>query len=271
MNFNLIILKQSWQKAKYLFLEFLRSEFHWCRYVLHRHELKENSSFHNKYLGKRCVIICTGASVKGLDLLLLRSEWVLSCNQFYLHPQATFLKFAGYFELDPVSSYVKNPKPFWREGQYHRELSQFANNVGCDVFLNQNTQDFCSNVGAHFRKPHYLVSSGRMSVASRLSSDLSGKFNMMDGVVFAMLGAAEFFGFKEIYMLGCDYTYSPVQSGHFYEDLIVHKMHPVDQRHSKAKEYLETKGIKVINVIPDNFTSPVYDSINFSKLLEIIQ
>ncbi len=248
----------------------MRSFYHFLRYLWFKEKLKTNISFREKYAGQRCFLVCTGTSSKTFDFSLIGEEWVLGCNQFFRHPQAKKLKYAGYFELDPAGSYLRNSDPYWRDGQFHRDLAVFVNSVNCDVFLLNSIQEYCKKVGAFFNKPVYLQSSGRLEIAKNIHADLAGQFNMLDGVVYAMLGAAEFLGFREIFLIGCGYTYSPIQWGHFYEEEAGYIDGPVDPRHYKVKAYLEKKGVKVWNVVPPQLRSPVYDSISEEELRKLL-
>jgi hypothetical protein len=246
---------------------YLRSYFHLLRYYFTRSGLKKNEELKNKYLGQRCFILCTGASIKEFDLKALKNENVFICNMFYKHPDAHLLKIAGYFEMDPASSHTVNPDPFWNGGGHHREIANFTNMANCPTFLRMGIEEFCRKAGARFKKVYFVQSCGLLAVSRNLRTDLAGKFNMVDGVVYTMLGAAVYMGFKEIYLLGCDYTFYPKQTGHFYEDWVLKEDHQVDERHQKIFEYLKQNGIQIKNIIPKEFQSPVYPGISIEEVV----
>jgi len=47
--------------------------------------------------------------------------------------------------------------------------------------------------------------------------DLSYIFSPMTGALAGMIGQAIYMGFKDIILVGCDYTFKPKAYGHFYE------------------------------------------------------
>ena len=47
--------------------------------------LNKNKILKNAYDGKRCFILCTGASLNALDLKMLNNEYTYGCNYLYKH------------------------------------------------------------------------------------------------------------------------------------------------------------------------------------------
>lgn len=59
----------------------------------------------------------------------------------------------------------------------------------------------------------------RKYVAKDLNDDLiSNHISCFDGVLRNAISLAIYMGFKDIYLVGCDYTYSPSQHYHWYEN-----------------------------------------------------
>lgn len=246
----------------------LRSYYHYLRYLVTKQGVRDNIKFKNKYAGQRCFLICTGKSVLQFDFSLLQNEWSLGCNLLFRHPDAKKLKFAGYFDLDPPSSHYPHPDPYWREGGYHRDLAEFTNSVGSHLFQRLGLKPFCDRYGAFFKSISYIQTSGLLDVSKSVHNDMAGRMNVLDGVAYTMLGAAQYMGFSEIYLIGCDYTVSPRQVGHFYDDTLLKDFVPVDERHIRMRDFLKSKGVKVTNLIMPGFESPVYDSMLIQDFME---
>jgi hypothetical protein len=184
-----------------------------------------------------------------------------------MHPQAEIVNGIAYFDMDPASSHTRHPEPYWNGGGYHRELCEFVKKRNMQLFQRVCLRTFSEARGIFFPNVSYLESSGLLSVARDVKTDMAGRMNVLDGVVFAMLGAAYYFGFKKIYLIGCDYTFSPQQLGHFFGDHLGYTDNPVDSRHKKMRDFLESHGVNVINLTPDGLTSPVYDSQNMKEFI----
>ena len=127
----------------------------------------------------------------------------------------------------------------------------------------------------------------------------------MDGIIFAMIAIAMYMGFKEIFMVGNDYTLEPSLQFHFYDSPIfskkltkdtamklIHKIakaryvevykieedeafykpiyvqyRPVASEHLVVKKFAESIGVKMYNVVPQGFESPVYEKISWQEVV----
>lgn len=247
--------------------EYLRSFFHFGRYLWHQKDVKRNEAYKSLFKDRRCFIVCTGSSVKNIDLKILARESVFGCNVLFKHPDARYIKFAAYFSLESVGCLAKLSDPYFNSGQYYRELSEFSKTQNCPVFQTLGMKEYClENYGVTFNNSRPLISAGRLSIATDIYNNLAGRFNMMDGVAYAMIGAAVFMGFREIYLIGCDYTFSPVQIGHFYDDFSQVKIEDVDPRHFLVHKFLKQKNTRIWNLTPEGFASPIYPSITIEDL-----
>ena len=116
----------------------------------------------------------------------------------------------------------------------------------------------------------YLKGKTTIGRTKTLSNDMAGNFTFCDGVVYTMIASAIYMGFKEIYLAGADYTFYPVQSGHFYDDWVKHDYHDVDHNHYRVKEFADQQGVAIYNITPDNLESPVYRKVGREILDQIL-
>tara|TARA_B100000315_G_C14457517_1_gene532128 strand:+ start:40 stop:492 length:453 start_codon:yes stop_codon:yes gene_type:complete len=127
-----------------------------------------------------------------------------------------------------------------------------------------------------------------------------------NGVFFAMICIAMYMGFKELYIIGNDYTFEPAQQFHFCdspvfskrlsketaEDLINRiaiardvevydikedeefykpvyvKYNSVPEEHLLIKDFAESMGVKILNIVPNGFESPVYHGVSWRHVVE---
>jgi hypothetical protein len=135
-----------------------------------------------------------------------------------------------------------------------------------------------------------------IALATRQSDDLAGAPTFVDGVVYFAVAAGIYMGFKEIVLVGAGYTYSPIQEFRFYDipiaspayserdarvmldrlarsrgcrlqtmERVAKGFRPVfvrdktiDHRHRILQEFAENHGVKIYNLVPDGFDSPLY-------------
>jgi hypothetical protein len=233
--------------------------------------LKTNKKFFNKYSGQRCFVICTGASIKELDLANLPSKGrVFGCNFLFKHHQFRPDQFTAYFDLDTERGMRHNPDPMLLPDHYFSQLDTVFRTSRTTLFFSAENHKFFRKNSLHqSERVHYIKAYKKLEHVRELSVDLAGKFTCSDGVVYAMIGSAIYMGFKEIYLAGCGYTYSPMQHGHFYENWVKTDSGTIDNRHRKLKAFAETRGIRIINITPHGFSSPVYESIRPEEISKL--
>lgn len=249
----------------------LRPLYHIVSYHWTQQHLTKNAVFQNKFAGERCFILCTGASLKNLDLLKLSEKGhILGCNLLYKHPQFPRLKLTAFFELDPARGLRNHPVPELQANTYFKTLDEKFRKKNVPMFFTaENIRYFRRNGLFSDNDLYFLKPYRRLENARKLSNDIAGKFTFSDGVVYGMIATAIYMGFKEIYLAGCDYTFSPMQFGHFYENWTKTEFRPTDERHFKIREFARAHGVTIRNIVPQGFTSPVYEAIDLPKLNEL--
>ena len=136
--------------------------------------------------------------------------------------------------------------------------------------------------------------------------DLTKRITFHQNVVLFMLAVAVYMGFEEIYLVGNDYSFDPCCEFHFYDSLLFSKkmdkelaielMNKVGERrnislykveeddevyrpvyvrydtdksvHVAVNDFITSKGVKIFNIVPDGFESPVYKKVSWEYVVE---
>ena len=181
---------------------------------------------------------------------------------------------------------------------------------GAKVFLGSGCKKFITSNNIFQTKEVYYLKPGQpLLLADKQVSDISKRITLFDNAVFAMIAIAIYMGFEEIYLLGNDYTFEPAREFHFYDSLYFSKINskelvinwmeriaaarrvelfkieededffkPIFVQKGKdrsaqiiLKEYLESLGIKVYNIVPEHFESPLFEKIAWQDVFQKIE
>lgn len=175
-------------KIKMLIQQWLRS----CKY---RKQLKENLVFQDKYTSEKCCfVIGNGPSLSEKDLDKIASK--------------------GFVTFASNSIFKLFPDTNWRptyysvcDTTYFNKMRQEIETVECTKFIPidiydkyvDNKQDY----HVYYRIPHRLFRK-----YPRFSDNMTEGFGEGGTVTYHLLQLAVSMGFKEIYLLGCDFNYS---------------------------------------------------------------
>jgi hypothetical protein len=149
-----------------------------------KNEKKYIQSLKNKYKGERLFLIANGPSIKDMDLSVLKNEFTMCMNRFYI-----------YFE----------------------KIGYVPNFLVCieDTVLDQFSEDF-NNLEMEYKfvnwrqlnnipKSHYLKESYALNPF--FQTDLTKPTHFGGTVTFACLQLAYFLGFEEIVIIGMDHSF----------------------------------------------------------------
>ena len=247
-------------KLKIILLENLRS-------IKYRNQLAENIKFKNCATKERCFVIGNGPSLTIEDLEVLRSNNEIS-----------FASNKIYQLFDETS---------WRP-------SYFAT---CDSTLYKNNRSIINALDLVKFFPLDIVNSedieaGRFFSFSRVpfqlfrkrphfQPDMTKRLSEGGTVTYFLLQIAVYMGFKEIYLLGCDFNFSygidvngnffenPDVKNHFKDDGKAMDTMPNLQRnlwaYQSAQDYSKSHGIKIYNATRGGILE-VFDRVDFDSL-----
>ena len=177
--------------------------------------IERNSKFENIHKGESCYLFGNGASIKYFNLKYFNDKPSIACGALFLHQDFRHINVKYYFEghpfyyypywINPYSKKIqKNPMgSFYREQKlYHEDILLFCNLSNYFGIHGDNIY-----YAHHFDKPFEGFANCK----------LDGSFTTMFSSLSGMLGLAIYMGFKDITLVGCDYSFFPQSQGHFYE------------------------------------------------------
>lgn len=219
--------------------------------------------FENKYEGQRCFIVATGPTLKHNNIKLLRNEMVFTTGWFPIHIEYPNLKNVFYCVSDPV---------FWQRTDSLDPLLYQC------MITNKNTTYFMESTFTGTNKRHrYFPNSSLYNIdfvygdrkADIIETDLTKPIQIAGTVIQdIILPVVFYFGFSEIYLLGCDCDLDlknnpDWSNAYFYSLELMNYKHRLRQSNSKGiemtggysleplyikfKNYFEKHGRKIYN------------------------
>ncbi len=218
--------------------------------------------FRNLYERKRCFIVATGPSLRIEDLNVLKEkkEICISMNNiFYLFNET---------EWRPDYYVMCDHRGFdLHEGM----LDNLPIN---NVFLSDNSDTFWKHTHKkniyryHF---HYEYYYNRLP---KFSEDFSKKIYIGGTVTYSCMQLAAYMGFKEIYLLGVDFSYGGQKKNeaytHFYNEKKITSIgfvNLVTLAYQSAKQYADEHGLKIYNATRGGKLE-IFERINFDDLFK---
>ncbi len=235
--------------------------------------LKSLQKFKNKYKDKRCFVIATGPSLKISDLEKLNNEITFGMNSVcYLYEKTdwrpTFYGIQDGVALDRVKTVLMN-----------QESSHYFFNYKYRRKVEKNLKSLMSNNRVSFFPLNYKLHGSRLDYKTQtkgFSNDIYKE--VIDGytITYTMIQIAVYMGFKEIYLLGCDNSFSKPGAKHFFkheddEKVSLNRWKLIEKRmtsaYKEAKQFADKNGIKIINATRggnlEEFPRVDFDEINF--------
>lgn len=181
-----------------------------------RNAIKNNMHLKDKHLGESCFILGNGITLSEMSPADLNKKVVFACNEIFYYPEFSSINISYFTISEPYYSFIwsKNYKDQTRD--LYESVDQ-AFDVTATKFI------FHSSLKKYFSKNRFFRNRDvtYFSGAKRIQDDgarydLSSEFSFGKGALPTMIGAALFMGFKEIHLVGCGYTFSPMQLYHFW-------------------------------------------------------
>lgn len=204
--------------------------------------------------GQRCFIIGNGPSLTAEDLSLLKEEYSFAANRiFYIYNQTEWRPtyYCAQDEL-VIDSILDKLPSILKECKKMFLISSCFEKVDASIRNNENVLFFCAKYARAYKK--------------RLFSEAIDQYISGGGTItYAAIQIAAYMGFREIYLIGVDHSYSTpslnkanelngedVQNCYFKGTPSNVKLNKPDTDNStisfiKAKEYCDAHGIKIYN------------------------
>lgn len=220
-----------------------------------KRRISKNRSFRNRHFGERCFVIGTGPSLNELsssDVRKLSNEKIIAVNSFYKAPIVSTIVPQYYALLDNnywgVASYTFNDIC----EKYNDAPPTFITDLRAEEAIPENA----SRILLHAK--NYPV--------DRIRYDLSGNLSITMNVIGFSLISAIYMGFKEIYLLGCDYNlFCSRVNSHCYDDkhesaelpsynlaFYLKYYHLTTEFHYLISSLAREKNVKIANLTPNS-------------------
>jgi len=216
--------------------------------------------FRNLHKGKRCFIVATGPSLKACDLDVLKDhhEICISMNSIYHVFSQTEWKpdyyvMSDYRGIDKCKD-ILDDLPIKKKFLSDASESFWSIHHENNVFRYHQHYEYCSD-----RLPKF-------------SDDFSMRSYIGTTVTYTCMQLAVYMGFREIYLLGVDFSYGENDSnqkyGHFYQEneiVAVGFVRQVELAYKAADKYTRERGIKIYNATRGGKLE-VFERVNFDCL-----
>ena len=177
--------------------------------------LEKNKQFKNIHKGESCYIFGNGSSLKYYDLKLFNDRVSIGCGALFCHNDIKKIDLKYYYAAHPLFHYN-----FWKNPYSGKYEKNKAGSFYKDRMKSNSDVQYFTCLSNYFgiqgENINYVYHFGQ-SDSSGIGCQMDSVFTMMTGALPAMIGMALYMGFKDITLVGCDYTSSPQKIGHFYE------------------------------------------------------
>lgn len=219
--------------------------------------VRRNAVFKNIHAGERCFILGTGPSLRTLTedkIEKLKSEVVFGVNSLYKSNIASDLVPKYYTLIDNL---------YWESASWSDAFSEVADKYSANppVFITDPRAQHIVDSLSLKKSSIYIYS--KKYPTKEMSAEIAGNiYAAMNCVTYSIL-VAMYMGFKEVYILGCDYNaFCCAGSGHCYDDKGELKDNPYNlafylkfywittEFHYLVAKLANEGGVKVVNLTP---------------------
>lgn len=218
------------------------------QYFYFRKERKKNIYLKNIHNGGKCYIIGNGISASVLGIEELRSSYVFACNEIFNHKKFKEMRIDYYTVMEPFYGRILGKKYVQDTLKLYTEISGAFQEKKSTLFFNASLKRFFGSNGLfENNKVNFLTPLSKSEKGAY--NDLHGKFTFGEGAFNFMVASAIYMGFKEIYLIGCGYTYSPRQQFHFYSrPSYLKSKYSYEAMIQKVKKDYLKEGLKITSI-----------------------
>ena len=215
--------------------------------------LKTNQRFENIHSGEKCFILGTGPSLSKLtenQIDNLKNQVIFGVNSFYKAEIANHLQPTYYALFDNL---------YWEDEKHFFEdiLAKFK--LKKPIFLTDyRAKSIVENLGV---ESDIMFLYNKKFPINKIDSKLTGNMYIGQNVISTAILIAINMGFKEIYLLGCDYnSFATTNAEHCYNDddekkyntenlAFYLKFYALTTRiHYLIAKHAINKGVKIVNI-----------------------
>jgi hypothetical protein len=169
---------------------------------LHGEILKSNLQLKNSHKGERCFIIGNGPSLKYVDLKMLKNEFTFVTNSFVLHKEYARIHPKCYCMIDQAQ-FKDTPATRAHSKDLNKKLQRdtiLIVPIEAKAFFQRMKLFDGYNIC-------YLLQQGIFKENLNFNIDITKALPNMINVMLACIITANYMGFEEIYLLGCDHNW----------------------------------------------------------------
>lgn len=231
-----------------------KKEYTWENFIIRRKYRAAFRALKDMHKGERCFIIGNGPSLTASDLSSIKDEYSFAANRiFYIFDQTEWRP-TYYCSQDElvIDSILDKLPSILKECKKMFLISACFEKVTASLRSDENVLFFCAKYARAYKK--------------RLFSEAIDQYISGGGTItYAAIQIAAYMGFREIYLIGVDHSYSTpslnkanelngedVQNCYFKGTPSNVKLNKPDTDNStisfiKAKEYCDAHSIKIYN------------------------
>ena len=185
--------------------------------------LRKNQELKDRYNGKRCFLIGNGSSLNEMDLKKLKNEYTFVFNFFYLHKDFHEIRPKFYSIFEPLPNLIGggvNPDEFFRKAENALKDMKYPE---FKMFFSIKARDYLEkNKFFLDKEKYYLMADRSIPKTFLISDDISRYHSFSDASIYTAICMAVYMGFKEIYLIGCDYDLILRRDvKHFYDNALM--------------------------------------------------
>lgn len=233
--------------------------------------VKKNDVFKNKHAGERCLILGTGPSLSDVDLSFIKDEIIFGVNFLYKSDIIKQIKPQYYCLYDEIF----HGKNIDDTRDVFDKLPETTFFVRTKTFKNFERNGL-------LRNNVYFQSCNVFQHGDYIKVDMTKNMTAPYNVVLGCIQTAIYMGFKEIYLLGCDYnSFAALKVEHFYDDKnqdapsrhmsLGYEMKfytMVTYHHYALEKYAKKNNIKIYNVT-NNSLLDAYERKNYLDVFQL--
>jgi hypothetical protein len=217
--------------------------------------LKKNIKFKGKHEGERCFVLGTGPSLNALkdnELETLRREIVFGVNSLYKSKITSTIRPKYYALMDNL---------YWKKWSHtFSEISDIYKDKPPIFITDLRARQLVEALS--IKSPAIYIHSKKYPI-KMMSEEIDGNIYAAMNVISYSILTAIYMGFKEIYLIGCDYSaFCTAGKGHCYDDksevaesnynlaFYLRFYWITTQFHYLIAKLAKEKGVAVINLTP---------------------
>ena len=218
-------------------------------------------SLKNKHHGESCYIFGDGISIKWFDLSAFSDKPGIFLNKIIFHKQSKFLNIKYGIFLEPWYFYPY----FWDRLDSKKILNDGVHKIFRKVIKERPDISFFTNLSNYpvLWEPNifYLFKTIQDSECKFFEECYLSGENIYQGSIKCSISLAIYMGFKEVFLVGCDYTHEKSRTQHWYEK----GEGKIKLHHNYQKNFFDiaSKYIKITTVTLDG-KSDILPSITYS-------